>query len=819
MNMDKDNEPTRSSAVLSEGTVVSSYRILKKIGAGGMGEVYLAVDTRLNRQVAMKFLPSHLVVNDDVRSRFLREAQAVAKLNHPNVVTIHDVNEFNGRPYFVMEHIEGKSLHHYAHHEQLPIDTIIEYAIQICQGLGEAHRAGIIHRDIKTTNIAIDDKDRIRILDFGLAISAGDDKLTKTGSTLGTVSYMSPEQVSGREIDQRSDLFSLGIVLYELIAHRTPFKRDNEGATLKAIMEDNPEPLTRYKSDVPEKLQEIIFQLLDKDKELRYPSAEGVMADLKRLTYDSRTTQQSSVVKKEKSKIGIISGIIGGLVIIMAIVTLLILKNDKDKEVATNDMPMIAVLPFDNLGSADDEYFADGMTDEITSRLASIKGLGVISRTSSMQYKNSDKSLREIGAELGVDYILEGTVRWSKSTGGTRVRITPQLVRVSDDLHLWADNYERALLEIFEVQEDIAVKIVEQLDLTLLEKDRRKLSLRPTDNERAYEHYLKALNASRRYEFEITGSSNVFLAKPDVDSAVLRDPNFAEAHALRSVIYSTMYFVTNLPEFDSIAQFSVQKALELKPGLPAGYRASGVYHNFVKRDYERALEEFRMAKSELHNDAKLLDDIALVLMRQGKFEESQQIYSEAIDLDPLSSSRHQFLGTCLSFTHSWEEAKWSFDRAIGLEPNNAINYAQRMDFAIDVYGDWESIEPIVRKALENSDTLEFFTRELWLLSWMPELPALRILDGIRKIKTNYLAYDEINLKIAQGYFLVGDSAMAQLYLDSSKYILERELEKNSDQPHRTADLGLTTAFLGDCEKGIELGLLGKEQLSVADCHW
>lgn len=817
MSLDQENEPTSTSVILSEGIMVSSYRIIKKIGAGGMGEVYLAEDTRLHRQVAIKFLPANLVSNEDVRLRFMREAQAVAKLNHPNVVTIHDVSEFNGRPYYVMEHIEGKSLHHYAHDEQLPIDTIIEYAIQICQGLGDAHRAGIIHRDIKTTNIAIDSKGRIRILDFGLAVTAGDDKLTKTGSTLGTVSYMSPEQVSGREIDQRSDLFSFGIVLYELIASRTPFKRDSEGATLKAIMEDNPEPLSRYKSDVPEKLQEIIFQLLEKDKELRYPSAEGVMADLKRLNYDSRSTQQSFEVKIKKSKVGMISGIIGGLVIIMAIVTLLLLKQDTDEEIATNDMPMIAVIPFDNLGSAEDEYFADGMTDEIASRLASIEGLGVISRTSSMHYKNSDKSLREIGAELGVDYILEGTVRWSKIAGKTKVKITPRLVRVSDDLPLWAENYERTLLEIFAVQEDIAIKIVEQLGLTLFKNDRREVSSRPTNNERAYEFYLKALSTWRKIDLWAAGRAAI---NPiEVDSAVILDPNFAEAHALRAEFHSVRHFTTNSPESDSIAFESAQKALELKPGLPAGYRARGVYYNLVKRDYDRALEEFNMAKSELHNDADLLVDIALVLMRQGKFLEAQEHYRNAINLDPLNALKYMRLSNCLMFTNSWDEAELAINRAVALRPKNHWIRTFKLELYMNKYGEWEKMEPIVREALANADTLKFISKNFWLLDRLPGLPARALIDRFRIRERDSINLYEHYQNTAEAYYVIGDSTMSLLYEDSARVLLERQLMDNPDQPHRVSNLGLSLARLGECERAVELGKEGKQLLSVDDCHW
>ncbi|MEE8404515.1 MAG: serine/threonine-protein kinase, partial [candidate division Zixibacteria bacterium] len=252
---EEQNDNTKTHVVLTKGTMVAHYRITEKIGAGGMGEVFLAKDTKLGRQVALKFLPVNLAAENEHRARFKREAQAAAKLNHPNIVTIHEVSEFNSRPYIVMEHVEGRSLHDFCHDEPLPTNKIIDTAIQICDGLSKAHKAGIVHRDIKSSNIVVDSDGRPKILDFGLATFKGSEEVTKDGSTIGTVAYMSPEQAQGQKIDHRSDLFSFGIVLYELIAGRTPFKRDSDAATLKAIVNDAAEPLTRYRAEVPDELQ------------------------------------------------------------------------------------------------------------------------------------------------------------------------------------------------------------------------------------------------------------------------------------------------------------------------------------------------------------------------------------------------------------------------------------------------------------------------------------------------------------------------------------------------------------------------------------
>ena len=282
--MNRDDDKTQTHVVLTKGTMVSHYRIVEKIGAGGMGEVYLAEDTELDRKVALKFLPSHLCQDDDCRARFKREAQAVAKLNHPNIVAIHEVSEFKHRPFFAMEHVEGLSLREVIKQGKSTIAQIIVLAKQLCEGLQEAHEAGIIHRDIKPSNIIIDRKNRPKLLDFGLATIKGADKLTKTGSTLGTAGYMSPEQAEGKEVDQRSDIFSLGVVLYELITGRRPFEGDTDAAVARAIISTTPEPIARYKSGATGELQQIVNKALTKDPSLRYQHADDMLSDLLRLT-------------------------------------------------------------------------------------------------------------------------------------------------------------------------------------------------------------------------------------------------------------------------------------------------------------------------------------------------------------------------------------------------------------------------------------------------------------------------------------------------------------------------------------------------------
>ncbi len=805
--MNKDDDKTQTHIVLTKGTMVSHYRIDEKIGAGGMGEVYLAEDTKLKRNVAIKFLPAHLITNLEIKTRFVREAQTVAKLNHPNIISIYDVSDFNGRPYYVMELVDGQPLNEMVSNKPLQIDMVVEYAIQLCQGLGEAHRAGIVHRDIKTANIVVDQNNRLRLLDFGLAVAEGDDKITKTGSTLGTVSYMSPEQVSGKDIDHRSDLFSFGVVLYELITGQTPFKKDNEGATLKAIIEDNPEPLTRYKSDVPEEIQRTVNKLLEKDKELRCQSAEDVIADLKRLMYDS---QQSSYSKtsppKQKIKSGLMVGILSIVVIgVVAISSFLYLKTDSVKE-GSSAVPMIAVLPFENLGSPDDQYFADGMTDEITSRLAGINGLGVISRTSSMKYKTTDKSLKEIGAELGVEYILEGTVRWSKIGDQSKVRITPQLIQVSDDRHLWANIYERDLMEVFAVQADIAEKIIEQLGLKLGTADHASLSNIPTKSPEAYDLYLRALKEFReRSEFSSTEAARELL-----DSAVILDPEFALAHALRSETYTDG--AGNSPESEEgiIALEAAERSLEIDSDLPQGHLAIGRYYYFVAADNEKALEHFSKAKSELYNDPELLTAISNVLVEQEKYVEALDNRIKAAQLDPLNPRRHTNLAKTLQILQRFDDAIESLDRSIALNPEAKNNYGTKISCLIAQYGDIEKVIPVLEKAFKNYDSIEYIFSYFEFSRYLPEYKMDSIASDFIKNQMKDTSEENLFKDISVNY-------MSKLDILEGNNEAARKQAKNNDEGTFVHWGGLLLSFAGDCEQAIEQGLQGKAFVEESDC--
>jgi serine/threonine protein kinase/predicted Zn-dependent protease len=404
--MQPDDDKTQAVMVLTKGTVVGHYRIVEKIGAGGMGEVYLAVDTELNRRVALKFLSPHLCQDADCRVRFKREAQAAAKLDHPNIVTVYEVGEYQSRPFFAMQHIEGQSLREYAHEHEPTIPRVLEIGIQLAEGLQAAHEKGVTHRDIKPANVLIDTHGRARILDFGLASVAGTDHLTKTGSTLGTIGHMSPEQVRGEQVDHRTDIFSLGVVLYELIAGRPPFKGDNEAATSRNIVDRDPEPLARYKSVVPDELQRIVSKALARDKALRYQHADELSADLRSMV---SLVGRATIAQKPRRRI-----VIPLLIVLGVLVSVLIFRpwrtimRSNDEEVTARKR--IVVVPFENrTGDSSFDQLGKMVADWTTQSLLAT-GFGEIVPTEQLPRNTANLRLGSIVDSTGAEVIAMGTV-------------------------------------------------------------------------------------------------------------------------------------------------------------------------------------------------------------------------------------------------------------------------------------------------------------------------------------------------------------------------------------------------------------------------
>jgi serine/threonine protein kinase/tetratricopeptide (TPR) repeat protein len=650
---------TRTYLQLAPDTLIGHYRIIEKIGAGGMGEVYLAEDTKLDRKVALKFLPQHLCQNADCRARFTREAQATAKLSHPNIVTIFEVSDFNGRPFFAMELVEGQTLKEVIAGKPLPMDRIIEIGIQVCEGLQAAHEKGITHRDIKPSNILIDSHGRARIVDFGLASVLGTDQLTKTGSTLGTIGYMSPEQVRGDKVDQRTDLFSFGVVLYEMITGHSPFKADSEAATLHAITNTKPDLLARYRREVPVEIQTIIDKALEKDVATRYQHADDIVADLKRIAIKELSGGMSS---RKPRPFALAAGVALALVVLTAAGYFYLSPKSHDTHGKS-----IAIMPFADMSQQkDQEYFCDGMTDELISRLSNVHTLRVPARTSVFMFKGKSMDIRQIGEQLKVETVLEGSVQRS----GDKLRITAQLINVADGYHLWSQTFDREFKDVFAIQDDITTAITEKLRVTLLAEERIKLTKAPTDNVEAYNLYL--LGQFHRLKYSEEGAQKSIEC---FDQAIAKDSNFALAWAGRSLSYWDLFgdcYRSRSETYDK-AKAAALRAVALDADLGIAHAALGCVKKTFEWDFEGAGHEIELANELSPDDLDVLHVYCNYLLVMGRFEEAIAGYQRRVELDPASPAAIYMLGEWgYNLTGQYDKAIPELKRVLNLDPHFEI---------------------------------------------------------------------------------------------------------------------------------------------------
>jgi serine/threonine-protein kinase len=617
-------EQDKTRVLIRPGATFAHYQVLERIGAGGMGEVYLAHDTKLDRRVALKLLPDAMADHPDVRARFLREARAAARLDHANIITIYEVGEFEGRPYIAMQYVEGRPLSRFcggdAQDSDLPtLAQVLAIVCGICEGLAKAHAAGITHRDIKPANILLREDLRPVILDFGLANLHGAEKLTRAGSAVGTVAYMSPEQAQGREVDSRSDLFSCGIVLYELIAGRSPFRRDNEAATLNAISTSTPEPLARFKNDVPDELQRVVTKCLAKSPSERYQTAADLLADLR-------------VIERS-------------------------LASGSSSAHTTATQPSVAVLPFANMSAdPENEYFSDGLTEELLNILAKNPGLKVTGRTSSFAFKGQQEDLREIGQKLRVGTILQGSVR----KAGTRVRITAQLVNANDGFHLWSEIYDRVLDDVFALQDEIARAVSEALNVKLLNKSKTR-TIDP-------ESYVLELRAN--HHVQQMSKSSMAAAVDLYRKAIQLDPKSAKAWAglARCLVLREGFGLIDHAQGRIEARDALRRAFELDDELPEAYEVSSWFLSVIDSRLEESLAAIRRAHALAPSHPGILIRHALTESFAGHHDEAMRMARRAVELDPLDPSIHMHAGRILMWAGRYPQAEEEIRRALELSP-------------------------------------------------------------------------------------------------------------------------------------------------------
>ena len=635
------------------GTRFGPYEILALLGVGGMGEVYQARDARLNRTVALKFLPPDKVADPDRRRRFINEAQATSALNHPNIITIHDIAEADGAAFIVMEFVRGRTLDDLIAVGALPLQDATRYATEISDALAAAHAAGIIHRDLKPANIMITEANRIKVLDFGLAklmdslpaATAEDNTATMhtaIGAIVGTAAYMSPEQAEGRQLDARSDIFSFGLVFYEMLSGRRAFEGESWISIISAILRDQPKPLRDVRAEIPAWLEQAVYRCLRKDPVERFQNMLDVKRTLAGPSFASGVFTSGVTARKEEK-------------------------------------PSIAVLSFANLSTdKENEYFGDGLAEEIINALTKIPELRVIARTSAFAFRGKEHDVRAIGERLKVKTVLEGSVRRS----GNRIRIGAQLIQVADESHLWSERYDREMTDIFAIQDEISQSIANALRVKLTTAQDR------SENVEVYQLYLKGMFEYNHSRFS---AESMAAAKGLFERAIALDPEYAPAYSGLAVVYCAMASLSlTLPtEVAQLAKSAAEKALSLDPGDSQAHNAGGQIAGVFDYDWPAAEKHFQCFM-ELENQSALSRFAYALnyLLPQRRYQEAAEQYHRSLDTDPLSMNAHFGL---------------AFSYYLGREYEKAIHYGQK---ALDIDANFWLLHLVVGVAQLRRGALE-----------------------------------------------------------------------------------------------------------------
>ncbi len=794
------------------GKTVSHYTILERIGSGGMGVVYRAEDSKLKRTVALKFLPPELTRDSEARERFVHEAQAASALDHPNICTIYEIDQTDDEQMFIaMSAYRGETLKEKLDRGPLKLQEALELAIQIAQGLHKAHEEGIVHRDVKPANVMVTDEGVVKLLDFGLAKLGGRTLVTKEGTTLGTAAYMSPEQSRGEDVDRRTDIWSAGVVLYQMVAGLPPFRGDYENAVIYSIHNAAPEPLTSLRTGVPMELERIVGKALAKDPSDRYQHADELATDLRRvrgevdsgISMTGWKAQAPATKPLWKQPVVLLAGVLGIVIVVAGVQWILSGAGEETgRDVREKS---IAVLPFTTITrSEDDEIFADGIHDVILTHLAKIRDLKVLGRQSVLRYKGTDKSPREIGRELGVGFLLEGSVSRAEDS----IRVVAQLLDTRTEEHVWADIYHREYASVFAIQSDVAQRIAQELEATLTPREKAQIEQKPTDDLEAYEFYLKGLHYWQNYD---TWEGNGMAARM-FEQATKRDPRFALAYARLSLVHSILHAYTRAPkeQLDS-ARSALEKAEELDPELPEFHYARGYYFGETG-DRKGAMREFERAVEAEPNNSEYLMGLGVECLAQREMERAVEILTRSYELDPHGLNQGLWTSSAYRVQRRWDEAEAWIDKYITSHPEHAYGYTRKAQVYASGHGDLQK----ARSILEEGMRLAVEPSRLTFPRWRVEIFSRDYASALRVLEES-----EGSWPLMKGitYRYLGEEARARAQFDSARADLEERLKTRPDVALNHSTLGVACAGLGlkekafrECRRALELNPIMTDEL-------
>ncbi|RME01110.1 MAG: tetratricopeptide repeat protein [Calditrichaeota bacterium] len=784
------------------GRNISHYKILEEIGRGGMGVVYKAEDIKLKRTVALKFLSPMVVGSEEEKTRFYHEAQAAAALDDSNICAVHEIEEWEEpqggkQTFIVMAYVEGQSLKEKIASGPLKITEAVAIAIQIAQGLQAAHEKGIVHRDVKPANILLTTRGQVRITDFGLAKLAGRTKVTQTGTTLGTAAYMSPEQARGEPVDQRTDIWSLGVVLYEMLTGQLPFKGEYEQAILYSIMNDDPEPPTALRSGVPMELERIVLKALAKNPDERYQHVDDLLTDLRRVQIQTekhpsfkQSEKRFTPKKRDRKKFFVLS-----FFVFMLLLSVLFIFRRKLMSPGNTVQDLqngwwqnsIAVLPFEDLSpQKDQEYFCDGMTDDIITKLSNIRELKVINRTSVLRYRNTTKDIKQIGEELGVANILQGSLRRE----GKRVRINAQLVKVDNGFNLWAKSFDFKIEDLFAVQEEVSRAIARALKVKFSPQTLAGFDTRRSTDLDFYEYQLKAsyfvnrfLASRREQDFQ--------KALKMIHKMLAIDSTDARPYVWLGWCYENHYTVSGNPEDQKKVLDFGRIAYRLDPQMAEANGAMGWIH-FEKKDYAKAFQFYSKALQIKSNMSPINHVVGIFYYYLGLFEQAVVYFRRASALDPFFLYSTLLLADSYRNLAQFDQATTYYHKALEIAPDNPTANLRYADLLIRTRN-FREAEEVIRRVETKQPTyplLPYYRALLFAargekeqaLAQMKNPPAeVYALLGLKDQAIQYIAkhkeessYQYLSL-LHNPYFdsLRGDSRFEQIVAGQKKVYQKR----------------------------------------------